>query len=217
MKTFTEGYIKTDWGSTWLQAKRQLELHTIPTLKGRSLRVVAKHEITSVLDKLRDRPALQRQVHAVLRRLFRWAVKRGDIPSSPMAEMDVPAGVKARKRVLFRNELLALWRAAYEIGGSFGGFVHMLVATLQRRTEVAGFAWPELSRNGQLWRLPGEQAKNGAGHLVPMNSLAAAEADGAGWKRKGLLFTTTGTTPFGGFSRMKKRLDLLPVFRPLIT
>lgn len=207
VETFTEGYLKTDWGSSWAQAKRQLELHVVPHLRGRSLPTIPRHEITAVLDKLRDRPALQRQVHAVMRRLFRWAVKRGDIASSPLAEMDVPAGVKARKRVLSPDELLALWRATYEVGEPFGRFVRMLIATLQRRTEVAGLAWPELSHNEQLWRLPGERAKNGAEHLVPMNALAVAEATSLGWKRKGLLFTTTGATPISGFSRMKKRLD----------
>ncbi len=207
VETFTEGYLKTEWGSSWPQAKRQLELHVLPHLRGQPLPHIAKHEISGVLDRLRDRPALQRQVHAVMRRLFRWAVKRGDITSSPMAEMDVPPGVKASKRVLSPDELLALWRATYEIGDPFGGFVRMLITTLQRRNEVAGLAWPELSHNEQLWRLPGERAKNGSEHLVPLNALAVAEANALGWKRRGLLFTTTGTTAISGFSRMKRRLD----------
>jgi integrase len=207
VETFTDGYLKTEWGDSWPLAKRRLEMYAVPSLGDRPLPEIRAYEITAVLDKVRDQPALARNLHAVLRKLFNWALRRDDLEASPMAKIDAPSGAKPRKRVLSEDELLALWRATYTLNDPFGAFVRLLVCTLQRRSEVAVLVWPEISHNEQLWRLPGERAKNDADHLVPLNLLAIAELDKLGWKRRGLLFTTTGKTAISGFSRMKRILD----------
>ncbi|WP_375288294.1 hypothetical protein [Sphingomonas sp.] len=48
----------------------------------------------------REQAANRRNVFAVLRRLFRWAISRGDIGKSPMEGMETPKAVKARERWL---------------------------------------------------------------------------------------------------------------------
>lgn len=207
IETFTDRYLKLEWGDSWPLAKRRLEMYAVPALKDRPLPEIRAYEITGILDKVREQPALARNLHAVLRKLFNWAERRDDIEVSPMHKIDAPSGAKARKRVLTDDELLALWRATYKLNDPFGQFVRLLICTLQRRSEVAVLAWPEFSRNEQMWRLPGERAKNNADHLVPLNALATAELDALGWKRRGLLFTTTGKTAISGFSRMKRSLD----------
>ena len=207
MTTFTDGYLKTEWGDSWPLAKRRLEMYAVPALKDRPLPDIKANDVVAVLDKVRDQPALARNLHAVMRKLFNWAERRDDIPLSPMHKIDPPTGVKARKRVLSEDELLALWRATYALNDPFGAFVRVLIATLQRRSEVAGLPWTELDQGTALWRLPGERAKNDADHLVPLNPLALAELDSLTWKRRGLLFTTTSKTPISGFSRMKRSLD----------
>jgi hypothetical protein len=55
--------------------------------------------------------------------------------------------------------------------------------------------------------MEGDRAKNEEDHLVPLNSLATAELDALGWKRRGFVFTTTGKTAISGFSKMKRALD----------
>lgn len=79
VETFSEGYLETDWGKSWKQAKRQLELHAIPKLADRPLPEIGVSHIHEVLDGLRGKPGLQRSVWAVLSSLFRWAEKRDDI------------------------------------------------------------------------------------------------------------------------------------------
>lgn len=59
----------------------------------------------------------------------------------------------------------------------------------------------ELGPDG--WTIPPERTKNHHPHLVPLSELASAQI-GEG---DGYVFTTTGTTPVSGFSKMKKRLD----------
>ena len=210
MDTFRENYLKTDWGSSWEQAYRQLELHALPTLKGMVLPSIGKPEINSVFDKLKDRPALARNVWAALGKMMSWAtIQRGDLALNVMASMEGPAGVSARKRVLSPDEILALWRTTMRLDEPFSTCVRLLIITLQRRSEVAGLLWKELSHNEGLWTLPGERAKNGIDHLVPLSSLAVAELARGGWKHRGLVFTTTGRTPISGFSKVKERIDKL--------
>lgn len=210
--TFTDGYLKSEWKDTWADGKRQLEMHAVPHLKGRPLPEIEKYEIAKVIQRLKDRPALARNTHAVLRKLFGWAVDQGDLLSSPMPP--APPLVKARKRVLTPDEIVAVWLASYKLNRPAGQFVRLLMATLQRRNEVAELPWSELSQLHAMWRQEGDRVKNEEDHLVPLNSHALAVlaemAPGEkvkGWPRKGLIFTTTGTTAISGFSKIKAKLD----------
>lgn len=227
VETFTESYLKIEWKDAWADAKRQLELHVIPHLKGRPLPEIEKSEVAKVIQRLLDRPALARNTHATLRKLFAWAVDQGDLAASPIPS--APSAVKARKRVLTPDEVVAIWQASFKLDRPMGQFVRTLFATLQRRSEVAELPWSELSQFNGLWHQRGERVKNDEDHLVPLNSLAlAALADiaagpmlGPGepkpWPRKGFVFTTTTTTPISGFSKVKAKLDreMLPILQKL--
>ncbi|MEG3086084.1 tyrosine-type recombinase/integrase [Sphingomonas sp. PB4P5] len=207
LDTFRDGYLKTDWGDSWPQAYRQLEMHVMPHMNGITLPAIGKAEINTVFDKLKGRPALARNVWAALSKMLNWATKRGDIAANVMISMDAPAGAKSRTRILGEDEILALWRATFQLANPFGAFIRLLLITLQRRNEVAAAWWKECSHNEGLWRLPAARTKNGLPHLVPLSDLATKELDGLGWKHRGLMFTTTGKTPISGFSKLKKRLD----------
>lgn len=224
VETFADLYLKREWGDSWAEAKRQLEIHAVPALKGRPLPEIKKHEVAGLIDKLGARPALARNTHAVLRKLFAWAVQRGDLNVSPICA--APPSVKARKRVLTPDEIVALWQASFQLDRPFGQFIRLLMLTLQRRSEVAELPWSELSEMHALWRQAGERVKNDEDHLVPLQPAAVALLhDLAGspsqerkhWKRKGFVFTTTGTTPISGFSKLKLRLDrlMLPILQKM--
>ena len=221
-ETFADLYLKTGWGDRWSEAKRQLELHVVPHLKGRSLPELERYEIAAVINRLRDRPALARNTHGVLRKLFAWAVDQGDLAKSPICA--APPTVKARKRVLTPDEVVAVWQSSFGLNRPMGEFVRMLVITLQRRNEVAEMPWSELSQANAMWRLHGDRAKNDTDHLVPLSSPAVelldrmamgpvikAGATAKPWPHKGFVFSTTGSTPISGFSKVKARLDALMV------
>lgn len=213
VETFTENYLKAEWGDSWADGKRQLENHVVPSLKGRPLPEIKKHEVAAVIDKLRGRPALARNTHAVLRKLFAWAGERGDIHTSPICA--APPAVKARKRVLTPDELVALWQVSFQLEKPMGQFIRLLMLTLQRRSEVAELPWTELSDLRSEWRQDGERVKNDADHIVALTAAAKDVlnelAGGKAWPRKGFVFTTTGRTPISGFSKLKRRIDKLMV------
>jgi len=218
VETFTDGYLKTEWGDSWPQAKRQLEMHVVPHLGAKALPNITRSDINPVLDALRDQPALQRNVWAVLSKLFNWAADRDDVSASPLGKMAPPKGVKRRKRILSPDEVLACWRASFSLAPPRGAFVRLLIASLQRRSEVAELPWPELDQAKAVWKLPGERAKNDQDHVVPLNGLAMAELDALGWRRRGFVFlSATGKTPISNFSDIKADLDrlMLPILQEL--
>lgn len=216
---FVDGYLEAEWPDSWQDAKARLTNHVVPLLGAKALPEITSTDIGDVIDPLRSQRALARNVYVLLKLLFDWAAapERRDIDRSPMAGMKAPPAPRSRKRVLSPDEIIAAWRASYSLPSPQGEFIRLLFATLQRRNEVAGLAWPELGHNEQLWRLPGERAKNNEDHLVPLNALAIAELDGFGWKRRGLVITTTGATGISGFSKLKKRLDdaMLPILQEI--
>ncbi len=72
--------------------------------------------------------------------------------------------------------------------------------TLQRRQEVAGLQWSELSADMTAWRLPGERAKNGRATIVPLSTAALAVLQSLPRLHGNpFVFPGSKTTPIRGF------------------
>ncbi|WP_245832844.1 site-specific integrase [Sphingomonas mucosissima] len=156
-------------------------------------------------------PALPRNLYALLRKLFAWAVERGDIDRSPFEQMRSPKAVASRDRVLNDAELALIAVFAGELNAPFDAYARLLIVTGQRRDEVSGMRWEELSQEAATWTIPGSRTKNGQVHVVPLGSIAQIELNSLAtkgkWPSSGLVFTTTGTTPISGYSKAKRQLD----------
>jgi hypothetical protein len=117
--------------------ERTLRLHVNPHLRGTPLPEIKRSDIVAILDKIpTNQVALKRNSFAVLRRLFRWAVGRGDVARSPCEGMETPPAVDARDRVLTDHELAVVWAASKRAGRLFGPIVRLLLVTGKRREEV---------------------------------------------------------------------------------
>ena len=209
--SFVDDYLKESWAASWADAKASLERHAVPILKDKPLPEISRHDIKAVLDRLKGKTATRRNLYAVLRRLFRWAVSAGDIDRSPIEGMEAPALPEKRDRVLSDHEVREVMIAAEDLGYPFGPLVKLLVLTGQRVEELGRANWREFDRKAQGWTIPKERAKNRQATEVPLSDAVIAILDGLArgdqWPRKGLLFTTTGKTPVSGYSRAKERLD----------
>lgn len=209
---FTDKYLKIRW-KQWRLGHGVLKREAIPVLRDKPLPRIKRADLNPIWDRLSDRPSVARITHATLRKLFRWAVSRGDIERSPLEGAEAPPAVPSRDRVLSDEELALLWRATAAIADPFGSYFRMLILTGQRRDEVAKLDWCELNHDEKLWMLPADRTKNGKPQLVPLSDQATqlleGLANGKAWPRAGLLFTTTGSTPISGFSKVKARLDSL--------
>lgn len=210
---YADKFIESCEGDGWRKlVSGTLKKHVVPHLKKKSLPQIRKSDITDVLDRLpAKQAALKRNTFAVLRRLFSWAVGRGDLERSPFDGMEAPPPVPARDRVLTDDEIATIWIASEKAGSLFGPIVRLLMATGQRREEVTQMDWSEVKRSEALWQLPRERAKNNVAHVVPLNRLAIEVLDrmarGEKWPRSGAVFMTSGKGPFTAHARGKNRLD----------
>jgi integrase len=148
------------------------------------------------------------------RAAFAWAVKRGVVHANPFAALPVRKGIAKRERVLSDLEIAEIWRAAGEASVPFGPIIRLLILTGQRRGEVAGMAWSELSDDLTIWSLPAERTKNGTAHNVPLSALARSllkpfmyEDPGQRRASDELVFPGIAGTPFAGWSKAKMALD----------
>lgn len=210
---FLERYVTAEWPASYDFAECILRLHVVPLLADKPLPSITRSDMSAVLDALpTGKVALRRNVYAVVRRLFRWAVSRGDIERSPLEGFEAPSSAPSRDRVLSDNELAAVWQASTQLAYPFGPYFQLLILTGQRREEVAALNWEELDREASEWVLPAARAKNGRAHVVPLSGAAVTVLDHIGgpkWPRKGLVFTTTGSTAVSGYSKAKARLETL--------
>jgi integrase len=153
------------------------------------------------------------------RACFSWAIKRGTVRSNPFAELPLPTTINKRDRVLNDEEAAAVWRAACEATHPFGAIVRLLMLTGQRREEVAGMRWAELSQDLATWTIPATRTKNGVPHLVPLSEPARkllhafssdrpGDVEGAHQRAKlALVFPGERGTLFSGWSKAKSALD----------
>lgn len=149
---YADRFAKSCTGKGWCAlVDRSLRLHLIPVLGHKPLPQLVRSDIVIALDETpREQIANRRNVFAVARRLFRWAVSRGDINISPMEGMETPKAVKPRERRLTDKELPRIWNAVPCTHPCFGPIVRLLLATGQRREEVSGLIWSELDRKERM-------------------------------------------------------------------
>jgi integrase len=212
-QNYADRFEKACVGRGWrVLVERSLRIHVKPVLGSKPLPKITRVDVVAVFDRMPGpQIANRRNVFAVLRRMFRWAVSRGDIDRSPMEGMETPPAVKARDRWLSDDELGRVWVHALNTHRCFGPIVRLLIVTGQRREEVAALSWEELDQEKRLWTLPGDRAKNGEPNRIPLNSLAIAVLDGVAgnstWPKRGKIFPTSTGGGFTAYDKGKKKLD----------
>jgi len=179
------------------------------------------HDIHAVVDEARrfGIPGLERRtdgpseprarkLFGVLSKLFAWLIRDRRVAVNPCASVARPEIPKARDRVLTTAEIKRFWKAADSIGDPSAGLLKLLLITGCRLNEVAGMKWTEINEDGTAWTIPGERTKNHRPHVVPCTALArvllaaAKRIEGCSF-----VFSTTGSSPVSGWTKIKARLD----------
>jgi integrase len=184
--------------------------HAFPDLLKLPAARITRADAVNALDKLvrAGRATMAGRTLAYARAAFRWAEKRGKVPSNPFQGLPVAAGTTARERVLSDGEIAEVWAAADTLGYPFGPFFQLAILTMQRRAEVAGMRWSEVADDLSIWTLPGSRMKSGRPHDVHLSRpareilLLMPRIEGCD-----LVFSTTGKTPISGISKAKTTLD----------
>jgi integrase len=151
---------------------RMIERELRPHWDSKWLTAIERRHLTALTDVMKDeRPAAANGIHKVATRIFNWAVARGHLAASPFSGMPHPAPKKSRDRVLSGDEIARLWRAWDSLDMPYREYFQVLLATAQRRGEVAGMRWDELDLEASTWTLSATRTKSDRLHIVPLSSL----------------------------------------------
>jgi integrase len=193
---------------TLVETRRALERHWLP-LHGLSAADVTRRDVSArLLELARSSGTVgANRARANLSACFAWAMRAGLVDVNPVVGT-VKGEEASRERVLALDELKAIWRATADLD-NHDCIIRMLLLSGQRRQEVGGMAWAELSSDDRsLWTLPPSRAKNGRAHEIPLSRQAQAIiAELPQSPGRPYVFGRGGRGPFSGWSRCKERLD----------
>ncbi|HUW79350.1 MAG TPA: tyrosine-type recombinase/integrase, partial [Acidocella sp.] len=214
---FTVQKLIDAWAATGLRAAGERHQAESPRAIGKLLskqlalpaRALSAGQAQLAVDELAlTAPVMATRARNYARAAFAWAVRRKLIPVSPFTGVEVENREVSRDRVLSDAELGEAWLAAGGLGHPWGAYFKLLLLTLQRRGEVAGMEWGELSADFKTWTVPAARAKNGKAHIVHLAEPARLILQRLPrFEKSRFVFTTNGKTPISGFTRSKHWLD----------
>jgi hypothetical protein len=87
---FVDDCLKVRWKASHKDGEALLNSYAVPVLGGKPMHEITRADIRAVIKPVAKKTATARNLFAVLRRLFRWAVSEGDIQLSPLTGMEAP-------------------------------------------------------------------------------------------------------------------------------
>jgi integrase len=179
-----------------------------PVIGKRPISQIRRLEINHLLDKIqKERGLVMRdRTLAAIRTIMGWHAIRDETYNSPIVKGMAKAkqADRARKRVLFDDELRAVWKVSGEMNDPFGALVRFLLLTAARRTEASALPWSEI-KDG-VWTLPKERNKTKVELVRPLSAVALIvlppRIEGCKY-----VFSYDGRRALTGFVRTKQRLD----------
>jgi len=195
---------------SWREAERILEREFINTFGQRDIREIKRWDVLEIMDAAIARGSAYQanRIHSNIRKLFNWCIERGIVETSPIIGLKSPTKEESRDRVLDNDEIARLLRACRNDVYPFRQFVPVLLATAQRRGELAEMRWSEIDFKEKIWVIPADRSKNGKPHVVPLSAFALKVlSEVPRFIDCEYVFTTTRRSAVSGFSKMLRRLS----------
>lgn len=190
---------------SWDKQKRRLEIHVLPAWKSRRLDTIRRADVRELIDGIPGDVAPNRAL-TIIRTVFRYAMSRDWIESSPAEAIAKTKTETPRDRVLNMDDVKWVYSTADMLGYPLAGYIKMLVLTGQRRTEVGMMRWVDINVDQATWTIDSADTKSARSHLVPLSEQALAILKTT--PRLGeFVWTTNGTSYLSGFTHVKARLD----------
>jgi integrase len=178
--------------------------HVLRKLGAKPIVSVSRKDISTILDKLGDRPARRRTAYAYIRHFFQWAAERELVDQNPCLVVRTPKAVPSRERVLTDEEIRMLWTGESVLAV----MAKLQLMTAQRTGSIARMRWDDLDLANKTWNIPAGDMKSGRQHSVPLSNQAIRLLET--WPRLSGPFVfgtgSNGEKPFNGRSKGMKRL-----------
>lgn len=193
----------------WRETERILQREFVSVHGQRDIRQIRRPDILEIMDAAIERGASYQanRILATIRKLFNWCLERGIVEASPIIGLKAPTREMSRDRVLDDDEIRAVLGACRGDVYPFRQFVPLLLATAQRRGELAEMRWSEVDLEAKIWVIPAERSKNGKPHVVPLSPYALKIlAEVPQFLDCDYVFTTTRRSAVSGFSKALRRV-----------
>jgi integrase len=230
LRNVAENYLAREGGQLRTVDVRRATLQRLvyPALGARQIDEIKRSEINRLLDNIEDDhgPRMASLTLAYLRRLMNWHAARSDDFRSPIVRGMGRGVTTKRDRVLTNDELRAFWKASETWEHPFSRLLRFILLTATRRQEAAGMKWSELKE--RTWTIPASRYKtkldfevpvsDAAWHVLATAPLLAELRQGMSERgnqhntvtpKEGIVFTTTGKSLMGGFSKFRRQFDAL--------
>lgn len=173
-KAITFGALAADWVSNVHRKANKnpsqdegfLKKYILVSLQDKKIADVDRPAVWACISlaKKNNRDQAARRVHSILKRIFDYAIRKGDFLSSPVAGIDPKhvASVRARDRVLSPEEIPA-WLHAIEtssIPRSMKLALRLLLLIPARKGELLAAKWSHVDLGERTWDIPKENSKN---------------------------------------------------------
>lgn len=188
-----------------------LEKYYLPAFKTTRLPDITYEQVIALTKNLPK--SVARNCLATGRTFFKWCQRppRRYIAHSPLEGVELPKA-KKRQRIYTPKEQQRTWKAAQQQGYPHGTIVQLLLATGQRRIEIANLRWPWISKRDRTITLPEWLCKNSKEHTFPYSDVVAQILETVPrLNSTDLLFPSrvSDERPLSGWSKYKKELNEL--------
>jgi integrase len=179
----------------WAEEERVLKVDVLPFWKDRSVRELTRRDVRALVAPIVDRgsPIMANRVLDVVRRMLNYGVRNDWLEANPASLIDRPGHEVSRERVLTDDEIRRLWRLLSRqpttaeraapgrkrskgtaddpicpVAPPLAAAMKIRFLTAQRGGEVIKMRWRDVDLDAGWWTIPGEHAKNGRAHRVPL-------------------------------------------------
>jgi integrase len=162
------------------EIRRSLDKQIYPFLGQKRLKEVSAEDIQTLVFRKRDQgfEAAAARLRNLLKRIFDYALVRGQVPVNPALALPTRfiTRTRPRTRALSTEEVRGYLHTLYRsnIRRQFKLSLHLILLTLVRKSELLRAQWKDVSIESREWQIPAENSKTGKPHVVYLSSQAAA-------------------------------------------
>lgn len=159
---------------SWREDERILKHDVLPFWADRETDQISRRDVVALLDGMQEHGVTvgANRALAVIRKIYNWAIDRGELTNNPAFKLKAPAKENAKDRVLTDSEIINFWKGLDNTGisNSVKWALRFMLVTGQRLGEVRQMQFSQV--DGNIWTIPAAVAKNGRTHRVPLSEIA---------------------------------------------
>ena len=156
---------------SWRHDERTLLNDVLPAIGELKAKDVKRRDIICVLANVMERsPIMANRTLEIVRKMFSWGMSQDIVETNPCLGVARPGEEHRRERVMTAQEICRFWNATSMEESKAGEVLQLLFLTAQREGEVLRMRWHDVEQGQEWWwTVPGEVAKNGLPHRVPLS------------------------------------------------